>query len=141
MPNTPSLVGEGATVYSLENHCSAAFEGKVIETLCAGVGRVCHLVPESHIDAVTGISGSGPAYMYMIIGKYRAKCTRLLTIPTPYIRACIVAILKWQIAASKQLMMCHCTATFLQGETFISTPHQIFRLYNVSCLPTPTYRL
>jgi len=67
MPNTPSLVGEGATVYSLGNHCSAAFEGKVIETLFAGVGRVCHLVPESHIDAVTGISGSGPAYMYMII--------------------------------------------------------------------------
>ena len=80
MPNTPSLVGEGATVYSLGNHCSAAFEGKVIETLFAGVGRVCHLVPESHIDAVTGISGSGPAYMYMIIGKYRAKCTRVLKI-------------------------------------------------------------
>ena len=68
MPNTPSLVGEGATVYSLGSHCSAAFEGKVIETLFAGVGRVCHPVPEAHIDAVTGISGSGPAYMYMIIG-------------------------------------------------------------------------
>ena len=69
MPNTPSLVGEGATVYSLGSQCSQPREGKIIEALFAGVGRECHLVPETHIDAVTGISGSGPAYMYMIIGK------------------------------------------------------------------------
>ena len=69
MPNTPSLIGEGATVYSLGKQCSQARDGKIIEALFAGVGRECHLVPEAHIDAVTGISGSGPAYMYMIIGK------------------------------------------------------------------------
>jgi pyrroline-5-carboxylate reductase len=68
MPNTPSLVQEGATVYSLGKNCSIKHDGPLIETIFKAVGPACHLVEENWIDAVTGISGSGPAYMYMIIG-------------------------------------------------------------------------
>ena len=67
MPNTPSLVQEGATVYAMSQNCSAE-NGNTVENLFRSVGPTCHRVPESLIDAVTGISGSGPAYMYMIIG-------------------------------------------------------------------------
>ncbi len=68
MPNTPSLVNEGATVYSLGQNCMNG-DGSTVESLFKSVGPTCHQVPEMWIDAVTGISGSGPAYMYMIIGK------------------------------------------------------------------------
>ena len=68
MTNTPSMVGEGATAYSLGKNVTQD-EGKVVERLFSGVGRECHPVHENLMDAVTGVSGSGPAYMYLIIGK------------------------------------------------------------------------
>ena len=67
MTNTPSMVGEGATAYSLGKNCTQE-EGKIIEKLFSGVGRECHPVHENLMDAVTGVSGSGPAYMYLVIG-------------------------------------------------------------------------
>ena len=67
MPNTPSMVGEGATAYALGKHCGES-DGKLIESLFSGVGGECHPVQENLMDAVTGISGSGPAYMYLVIG-------------------------------------------------------------------------
>ena len=67
MPNTPCMVGEGATVYSMGKSCDTS-DGKLIESLFSGVGRECHHVHEPLIDVVTGISGSGPAYMYLVIG-------------------------------------------------------------------------
>ena len=69
MPNTPSMVGEGATAYSLGKHCTHS-DGQLIERLFYGVGSECHPVQEHLLDAVTGISGSGPAYMYLIIGRF-----------------------------------------------------------------------
>ena len=69
MPNTPSMVGEGATAYSLGKHCTHS-DGQIIERLFYGVGSECHLVHEHLMDAVTGISGSGPAYMYLVIGMF-----------------------------------------------------------------------
>lgn len=66
MPNTPSLVQQGATVYAPGNFCNGD-DGDVVERIFNAVGPKCYQVHESMIDAVTGISGSGPAYMYMII--------------------------------------------------------------------------
>ncbi len=65
MPNTPALVGEGAAAYSLGNHTSLA-DGEIVEGLLSAVGSVLH-VKEQLMNAVTGLSGSGPAYIYMII--------------------------------------------------------------------------
>jgi pyrroline-5-carboxylate reductase len=65
MPNTPALVGASASAYSL-GRFAAEDDGKVAEQLFSSVG-VAFRVKESLLDAVTGLSGSGPAYVYSII--------------------------------------------------------------------------
>ncbi len=65
MPNTPALVGEGAAGYCLGPHALDSDEAPVRSCL-EGVGRA-YRVPESMLDAVTGLSGSGPAFVYVII--------------------------------------------------------------------------
>ncbi len=65
MPNTPSLVGTGAAAYSPGKSAGPEDEKLVKEILdCAGVSVK---VPEHLINAVTGLSGSGPAYMFLIL--------------------------------------------------------------------------
>ena len=65
MPNTPALVDEGMSVLSAGAH---ADEGHLdeAEALLAAVGRV-RRVPESQQDAVTALSGSGPAYFFYLV--------------------------------------------------------------------------
>jgi pyrroline-5-carboxylate reductase len=65
MPNTPALVSEGITAISAGTHASAA-DLDVAEALLSPVGRVVR-VPESQLDAVTAISGSGPAYFFFLV--------------------------------------------------------------------------
>lgn len=65
MPNTPALVGCGATVYARGKHAGDK-EAEVAEKLFAAVG-FCEEVPENLIDPVTALAGSGPAYVYMMI--------------------------------------------------------------------------
>ncbi len=65
MPNTPCLVGEGMTVLSLGS--AATSDDEAMATAIFGVlGRVISL-DEEHLDAVTGLSGSGPAFVYVMI--------------------------------------------------------------------------
>ncbi len=65
MPNTPCLVGQGACGFCLGEKATAA-DGKLVEQLLASVGLALE-VPENLLDAVTGLSGSGPAFVYTII--------------------------------------------------------------------------
>lgn len=65
MPNTAVEVGRGASVYSSGSSVTTEDADK-IQTLFSSVGK-CWRVAEAQIDAVTGISGSGPAYMYLIL--------------------------------------------------------------------------
>lgn len=65
MPNTPCLVGEGAAAYSPGNKVTAANK-LIVEDIFSSVGIIKE-VPESLLDAVTGVSGSGPAYIFMLI--------------------------------------------------------------------------
>lgn len=65
MPNTPALVGKGAAAYSLGSRCIAGDE-EMVRSLLGAVGLAVSL-PEKLMDAVTGLSGSGPAYVYLII--------------------------------------------------------------------------
>ena len=64
MPNTPALLGAGATVISGGSHVSKA-DLDWAEELLSSVGVVVRLA-ERHLDAVTGLSGSGPAYLYLV---------------------------------------------------------------------------
>jgi len=66
MPNTPCMVQEGAIVFSRSQGCDDS-DSELIKLIFSAVGPNCYEVQESMIDAVTGISGSGPAYMYIII--------------------------------------------------------------------------
>lgn len=65
MPNTPCLVRAGASVFS---RGTSTIEGdnELLKKMFTSVG-MCEEVPEVLIDAVTGLSGSGPAYMYIAI--------------------------------------------------------------------------
>ena len=65
MPNTPALVDEGMSVLSPGAHAAAADLDEA-EQLLATVGRV-RRVPESQQDAVTALSGSGPAYFFYLV--------------------------------------------------------------------------
>jgi pyrroline-5-carboxylate reductase len=65
MPNTPALVDEGMSVLSAGAHADEAHLDEA-ETLLAAVGRV-RRVPEGQQDAVTALSGSGPAYFFYLV--------------------------------------------------------------------------
>ncbi|MBN1864208.1 MAG: pyrroline-5-carboxylate reductase [Victivallales bacterium] len=65
MPNTPLLVGAGASVYSCASGASEEDEGTV-ETIFGSLGLV-RKMPEDSMDAVTALSGSGPAYVFEFV--------------------------------------------------------------------------
>jgi pyrroline-5-carboxylate reductase len=62
MPNTPALYGAGALVYAPGRWAKASHE-KTAALVLSAAGRVWRL-PEEHLDAVTALSGSGPAYAF-----------------------------------------------------------------------------
>ena len=64
MPNTPALVGEGAAAISGSSQCVLA-DMAWAESVLGSVGTVVR-VDETLLDAVTAISGSGPAYIFLV---------------------------------------------------------------------------
>ena len=65
MPNTPALLGAGATGLFANLRVDAA-QHALAETLMAATGLTAWIANESHMDAVTGLSGSGPAYVFLL---------------------------------------------------------------------------
>ena len=65
MPNTPALVDEGMAAISRGSHCDDEHLVEA-ESLMASTGRVVQ-VPERQQDAITAISGSGPAYIFFVV--------------------------------------------------------------------------
>ena len=65
MPNTPALVQEGVTAIASGEHVSK-IDVKIAHRIFEAVGRTVD-VEEDQLDAVTGLSGSGPAYIFMLI--------------------------------------------------------------------------
>ncbi|MGL4177668.1 MAG: pyrroline-5-carboxylate reductase [Dermatophilaceae bacterium] len=86
MPNTPALVDQGMAAVSAGAHCGPD-QLREAETLLAATGKVAE-VPEALQDAVTAISGSGPAYIFyvveamieagVVLGMPRATATELV---------------------------------------------------------------
>ena len=66
MPNTPAAVGKGITAIVGNAHTDAA-QLDLADTLLSAVGQVVRLDAEGQMDAVTGVSGSGPAYVFHMI--------------------------------------------------------------------------
>lgn len=65
MPNTPALVDEGMAAIAPGSHCDDEHLA-IAEDLLGSTGRVMR-VPEKQLDAVTAISGSGPAYLFYVV--------------------------------------------------------------------------
>ncbi|TLN07563.1 pyrroline-5-carboxylate reductase, partial [bacterium] len=83
MRNQACLVGLSATAFSTGKNATAE-DRSTVEDIFSSVGRV-YLVDEEMLDAVTGLSGSGPAYAYMVIealaeGGVKAGLTREVAI-------------------------------------------------------------
>ncbi|MCK6602801.1 MAG: pyrroline-5-carboxylate reductase [Bacteroidetes bacterium] len=65
MPNTPCKINEGITVYSPAAGVSTEHKA-IAQSIFSSVGQVIEL-DEVHLDAVTAVSGSGPAYIFLIM--------------------------------------------------------------------------
>jgi pyrroline-5-carboxylate reductase len=65
MPNTPALIGCGACGFSVGEYATRE-DAKLAGELLSSVGIAIEL-KEELLDAVTGLSGSGPAYVYLVI--------------------------------------------------------------------------
>lgn len=90
MPNTPALVRSGATALFANDQVSAA-QRELAEAVLRAVGVVLWLDDESLMDAVTAVSGSGPAYFFLVIEALEnaaislglsPQAARLLTVQT-----------------------------------------------------------
>jgi pyrroline-5-carboxylate reductase len=66
MPNTPAAIGRGITAI-VGNANATAAHMDMADALLRAVGQVVRLEGEHQIDAVTGVSGSGPAYVFHLI--------------------------------------------------------------------------
>lgn len=66
MPNTPSAIGKGISAI-IGNTAATAADLDLAQALMSAVGRVVRLDHEDQMDAVTGLSGSGPAYVFHLI--------------------------------------------------------------------------
>ncbi len=66
MPNTPGAIGMGATGFALSDACSHA-DSRAASNLLEPLGLVIGPLPESQMDVVTAVSGSGPAYVFLLV--------------------------------------------------------------------------
>lgn len=66
MPNTPAAIGQGITAMVGNAHATAEDLNRA-EGLLKAIGQTVRLEAEAQIDAVTGVSGSGPAYVFHLI--------------------------------------------------------------------------
>lgn len=74
MPNTPAAVSKGITAI-IGNSVANAADLDLAEALLSAVGQVVRLEDEGQMDAVTGVSGSGPAYVFYMIDALAAAGT------------------------------------------------------------------
>ena len=65
MPNTPAQVGRGMTAL-FANPAVSADQKHLVESLLSAIGAVAWLDDEGEMDAVTAVSGSGPAYVFLL---------------------------------------------------------------------------
>lgn len=65
MPNTPCLIGEGVSALAAGKYASPA-DLQLVQNIVGQIG-LSVILPESYMDAVTAVSGSGPAYVFLVV--------------------------------------------------------------------------
>jgi pyrroline-5-carboxylate reductase len=107
MPNTPALVRTGATTLYANPHVNSDEENRA-ESVLRSVGITLWLSDEALLDAVTALSGSGPAYLFLVMeimeGAARkmglpAETARLLTLQTAFGTAKMALESEYDVAA------------------------------------------
>lgn len=92
MPNTPAMVQAGATALCANKHVSEP-QHELAESILRGVGLTLWIEDESQMNAVTALSGSGPAYLFLVMEAMQAaaielglpeRTARLLTLETAF---------------------------------------------------------
>ncbi len=76
MPNTPALLGLGATALFANSMCTDVHKTRA-QSLLSTAGKTCWVNDEKHLDAITALSGSGPAYFFYLI-EHMAKAAEEL---------------------------------------------------------------
>jgi pyrroline-5-carboxylate reductase len=76
MPNTPALIGQGMTGL-FANPAVSPEDRQLAEQVMNSVGQTVWLQDEAHMDAVTALSGSGPAYVFYVIEAMVAAGVRM----------------------------------------------------------------
>ena len=66
MPNTPALLGAGMTALFANEHCNTA-QQQLAQQILSAAGQTLWVKEEIHLDAVTAVSGSGPAYFFLLM--------------------------------------------------------------------------
>lgn len=67
MPNTPAMLQAGATVLHADKSAVSAFQHDLAESVMRSVGLTCWVEDEALLDAATALSGSGPAYFFLVM--------------------------------------------------------------------------
>jgi pyrroline-5-carboxylate reductase len=75
MPNMPALIGEGITGICAGKYASPV-DLKLAQEILSSIGETV-IVKESMIDAVTAVSGSGPAYVFLFVEQWMAAAKKL----------------------------------------------------------------
>ena len=76
MPNTPAMIGQGASALFANNAVSPA-EKTIADNILSAVGISVWVDEETQIDAVTALSGSGPAYFFLVLEALEAAGVKL----------------------------------------------------------------
>jgi pyrroline-5-carboxylate reductase len=98
MPNTPASVGRGITVAVPNAHVTAS-QRAACDSLLAAVGEVAWTGAEGDLDAVTGVSGSGPAYVF-----YLAECMAAAGIAQGLSPDLAQKLARWTVAGAGELL-------------------------------------
>lgn len=115
MPNTPALIGQGATgVYAGANVASAARD--VATALMSAVGRTVWIEHEQQMDAVTATSGSGPAYFFLLIEAMQKAAVELGLAPET------ARELVLQTALGASMMACDSDKTATELRISVTSP-------------------
>jgi pyrroline-5-carboxylate reductase len=76
MPNTPALIGKGITGLFADTTVNAS-DRALVETICNAVGQAVWVKEEKLMDAVTAVSGSGPAYVFAFLEAMQSSGEKL----------------------------------------------------------------
>jgi pyrroline-5-carboxylate reductase len=98
MPNTPASVGRGITVAVGNRHLTQA-QREICDSLLRAVGEVAWISDEGLMDAVTAVSGSGPAYVF-----YLAECMAQAGIDAGLPAELAQKLATWTVAGAGELL-------------------------------------